>query len=448
MTQKRENRRWIGRGAWAIADQGLFALANVLLNVLLARWLTPGEYGAFAVGYSLFLFIGAFHTALLTEPLLVFGPGKYANQPRMYLGVLLRGHWALTGIGSVLLILAGLILRISGMGPLSQALFSLALAAPFSLLMWFGRRAAYVRFQPRLAAIASAGYLSVLVAGLLVLAQLHLVSVFSAMLVMSAAGAVTGLWLLRLVRRAMPDEDETVTPMPVVKDHWRYGRWASATAVLMWVPLNCFFVVLSVLVNLEASATLKALSNLVLPLLQANAALGSLLLPAMVLRVGNRGQFKSLLCLSLALFAAGACAYSLIIGGFSRVLVHLLYGGRYDSQANLLWLLLLIPVLDGAMVVLASALRSLERPDRIFWAQLAGAVFVLTAGVLATRSYGLWGAAGGMVLADLLGTIILGASVLALLRHRDARQTSAGHGLSDGVVAQTNQQTVVCRAFS
>lgn len=448
MTEKRENRKWIGRGAWAVVDQGLFGLANVVLNVLLARWLSPGEYGAFAVGYSLFLFIGAFHTALLTEPLLVFGPGKYANQPRRYLGVLLRGHWALTGIGSVLLILAGLILRINGMGTLSQALFGLALAAPFSLLMWFSRRAAYVRFQPRLAAIASGGYLALLVAGLFALAGLQLVSIFFAMAAMSVAGAVTGLWLFHRVRRAIPDEDKTTAPMPVVTDHWRYGRWASATSVLMWVPLNFFFVVLSVLVNLEASATLKALSNLVLPLLQANAALGSLLLPAMVLRVRNREQFKKLLRLSLVLFAAGALAYSLIIGVFGRVFVHLLYGGRYDAQVSLLWLLLLIPILDGAMVVLASALRSLERPDRVFWAQLAVAFFLFTVGVEATRSSGLWGATGGLVLADLLGTIILGACVVAQLQRRNVRQTSVCLDWPDKEDAETRRQTEVCRTFS
>ena len=428
MTEQRKSRKWIGRGAWAVADQGLFALANVLLNVLLARWLAPGEYGGFAVGYSLFLFIGAFHTALLTEPLLVFGPGKYAHQPRGYLGVLLRGHWALTGTGSLMLITAGVILHFKGIGPLAQALFGLALAAPFSLLMWFGRRAAYMRFQPRLATIASGGYLVLLLGGLFALAGLHLVSIFSAMVTMSVAGAIAGLWLMRHVHRGMPDEETNAAPTRVVTDHWRYGRWASATSVLMWVPLNFFFVVLSVLVNLEASATLKALSNLVLPLLQANAALGSLLLPALVLRARNREQFKKLLRWSLTLFAAGASVYSITIGAFGSKLVHLLYRGRYDSQAGLLWLLLFIPLLDGAMVVLANSLRSLERPDRVFWAQLAVAVFVLTAGVIATRSSGLWGAVWAIVLADLLGTIILGAAVLEQLQPRARTRRVAAIG--------------------
>lgn len=420
-------------------------MANVLLNVLLARWLAPDEYGAFAVAYSCFLFIGALHTALLTEPLLVFGPGKYVNQTRSYLALLLRGHWILTAVGSLLLIIAGFVLRFNGVRPLSQALFGLALATPFSLLMWFSRRSAYVRFQPRLATIASAGYLVLLLAGLIALAGLHLVSIFSAMLTLSVAGAISGLWLMRNINRALPDGEESITSMPVVAVHWRYGRWASATSVLMWVPLNLFFVVLSVLVNFEATGAFKALSNLVLPLLQANAALGSLLLPAMALRRHNHEQFKKLLRTSLVLFAAGACIYSLVIGAFGSDLVHLIYGGRYDSQANLLRLLLLIPLLDGAMVVLSNALRSLELPSRVFWAQLTVVFFLLTVGVAATQLSGLWGATAGLVVAEFLGTIVLGAGILSQLKHQDVRQTSVcRHPPNESV---TKRQTEVCRTF-
>ena len=212
--------------------------------------------------------------------------------------------------------------------------------------------------------------------------------------------------------------------IPVLADHWRYGRWACGTSMLMWVPLNFFFVVLSVAVSFEASATLKALSNLVLPLLQVNAALGSLLLPVMVSRTRDREKFGRLLRISLALFASGAFLYSLIVGALGRSLVPLLYGGRYSSNTDLLWLLLLIPILDGAMMVLSSALRSLQRPNRVFWAQLAVAAFVLSVGVPATHSAGVWGAATVIVIADFLGVIILGAGVLATLPAGYLGQTS------------------------
>ena len=424
MTEKRDNRKWIARGTWAVADQGFFAVASVLLNVLLARWLAPREYGAFAVGYALFLLLATFHTAFVTEPLLVFGAGKYARRMRQYLQTLLRLHWYLTGAGSLLLVVAASVLHFCGVVPLAHTLFGLGLAAPFSLLMWFARRSAYLLLRPRLAAFASAAYALLIVAGLSALATFHLLSTFTAMVTMSVAGAVAGFWLLHLLRGSARNAEAAAIAIPVVADHWRYGRWACATSMLMWVPLNFFFVVLSVAVSFQASATLKALSNLVLPLLQLNAALGSLLLPAMVVRTQDRERFGKLLRLSLTLFASGAFLYSLIVGVLGRALVPLLYGGRYNSNTDLLWLLLLIPILDGAIMVLSSALRSLQRPNRVFWAQLAVAAFVLSAGVPATHSAGLWGAATVIVMADFLGVIILGAGVLATLPAGHIRQTS------------------------
>ncbi|MDR7400087.1 MAG: hypothetical protein QN144_12370, partial [Armatimonadota bacterium] len=70
-------RVWASRGLWAVADQGLFSGANFVVNVLLARWLSPAEYGAFAVALSIFYLLAGFHSAVLTEPMMVFGAGRY-----------------------------------------------------------------------------------------------------------------------------------------------------------------------------------------------------------------------------------------------------------------------------------------------------------------------------------------------------------------------------------
>jgi O-antigen/teichoic acid export membrane protein len=402
MTKTANNRIWIVRGGFALADQACFAVANVLLNVLLAYWLAPSQFGAFAVAYSIFLFCGAIHTALLTEPMLVFGAGRYANQTSAYLRSLLKGHWAITGIASLLMVLAAVVLRLAGSQDLSQAFFGLALATPFSLLTWFGRRTAYVQSKPHHAALLSLSYCVFVVIGLLTLARLHRLSLFSAFVVVAVSGAVSCLPLLfKLGRRSM----DRVTS--VTTTHWQYGRWALANALLMWVPLNFFFVVLSIAVSFEASATLKAISNLVLPLLQANAAFATLLLPALTARAGNSEQFNQWLTRSLTYFAAMAIAYGAFLATFGSSLVHTLYGGKYDAELNLLWFLLLIPIIDGMTVVLSTATRAQERPDRIFWSQLAMALFVLTVGVVATRVFGLKGAAVTIVAGNLLGLAIL-----------------------------------------
>lgn len=420
MTKTANSRVWIARGGWALVDQAFFALANVLLNVLLARWLTPAQFGAFAVAYSLFLFFGAIHTALLTEPMLVFGANRYARQTGAYLRALLQGHWAITIAGSILIALAAIVFRFWNQLDLSQALFGLALATPFSLLTWFSRRAAYLHSTPRLAALSSIVYFVLVLVGLTALAQVHHLTLFSGFTVVAAAGAIVGLFMLAQLDRLSPRVDQVTS---VARTHWTYGRWAVANALLMWVPLNFFFVVLSVAVSFESSATLKALSNLVLPLLQANAAFGTLLLPALTARASESKEFNKLLRLAATFFLAIAVAYAAFLALFGHSLIHVLYGGKYDSAVKLLWLLLFIPIIDGITVVFASATRAHERPDRIFWAQLAITVFVLTAGVFASRTFGLAGAAAAIVAGNFMGLVILILSQYSTVSISPARKT-------------------------
>src|SRR4051812_19498262 len=84
---------WAHRGGLSILDQGLFAGANFVLNILLARWLEPEAYGAFTLAYSVFLFIGAFYMALFMEPFLIYAAGERRGQFRRYLGFVLGTHW-------------------------------------------------------------------------------------------------------------------------------------------------------------------------------------------------------------------------------------------------------------------------------------------------------------------------------------------------------------------
>ncbi|MDX6614382.1 MAG: hypothetical protein QOD75_3568 [Blastocatellia bacterium] len=421
-TNSTTHKRWIGRGAWAIADQGLFAIASALLNILLARWLDPVAYGAFAVAYSLLLLLGALHTGIFTEPMLIFGAGKHSHRLPEYLGALIRGHWLLTGATSLILIVVATGFAYFGGSVVSHALFGVALTTPFSLLLWFARRAAYLRRQPHLATIASAVYLLLMTAGLFLIAiALPAVTVFSAMLVTAIAAGVAGLWLVHRLPHGKPT-DKSAANISIKAEHWSYGRWAMGTNLLMWVPLNFFFVVLSLWVNLEASATLKALSNLVLPLLQANAALSSLLLPALAARAGSSEAFRKLLAASATTLCSGAILYALVVGAVSKPLIHFLYAGKYDAHAGLLWLLLLIPVLDALIVALASALRSVARPSRVFWAQLSAAVFVMTAGIVASRLYGVTGAGWAMVMGNVLVAVILCGFTLDYLQKQNGVQ--------------------------
>ena len=45
---------WIHKSVLAVMDQGLVSGSNFLIGVLLARWLAPEQFGAYALAFSLF----------------------------------------------------------------------------------------------------------------------------------------------------------------------------------------------------------------------------------------------------------------------------------------------------------------------------------------------------------------------------------------------------------
>jgi O-antigen/teichoic acid export membrane protein len=397
------------KGGFAILDQGLFAGTNFLANVLLARWLEPAEYGVFAIAYSVFVCLATFHTALLTEPMLIFGAGKYAEHFPQYLGLLLYGHWGVTGMMALLVGAAALLCWWCGAGALAQVLAALALALPCILLQWLVRRAFYVRFQPHWSAVGGVLYLVLMLAGMQGVYWFNGLSPASALATMGFASLVVGLILTMPLR----SQGDATTPWPaprtVLADHWWYGKWASATTAAIWVSREISYPLLPAWVGLEGSAAVRALMNLVMPLLHVNGAIVVLLMPRCVeaLQADGKARLNRFLRLAFILLATGAVLYWGILLACRHTLLLWLYGGRYGEYADLLLLAGFLPLSEAAMGVLSTALRAVERPDVIFRCQLVALGVTLTGGLWLLAVYGVAGAVVGRLVASLAAAITL-----------------------------------------
>ncbi len=69
--------RWGTKGGLAILEYGLIAGSNFVLGFLLARWMTPEQYGAYGLGFSIFLLLSFLYQALLLEPMSVYGGSNF-----------------------------------------------------------------------------------------------------------------------------------------------------------------------------------------------------------------------------------------------------------------------------------------------------------------------------------------------------------------------------------
>jgi O-antigen/teichoic acid export membrane protein len=413
-------RNWFGKGVWAIADRGFFSVSNFVINIVLARWLSPHDYGAFTLAYALFLLVGAGHSALLSDPMLVFGPGTYRDRFSAYLDVLLRAHWVFAGGASFILLVTALVILLMGQSTLAVTLAALALAIPMILLQWLLRFACYVQLEPHRAAYAGASYMAFVLLGICGVEYVGWLSPAAAILLMGVASLVSVAGIFQTFRTQAPPVREKHLFHEVVADHWSYSRWIVGSNLLAWIPQSSFYLILPAWGGLGAAATLKALMNVILPPVHAYQALACLVVPALV-RAREKASFGKIVRVVLGVWISGALLYWAVLGWFNRPVIDWFYNGRYTEHASLLWILGIVPILFAGELTFNSVLRARERPDQIFWASAVSTIASLTAGVALIFTWGLPGAAVGLLCSPIVN--------LAAMRwqHRQAESPCGPH---------------------
>lgn len=383
--------RSIGKPGWAVLDQGLFAFANFVLNVLLARWLSSNEYGMFTIAYTTLLLLATFHTALLTEPMLVFGSGKYSKHLSHYLGAVSLAHWLGTGLFTILSLGIGLFVWNVGRPFEAQTIWALALSSPFILFLWLVRRACYVRRSPHLAGYAGLIYLLIMVVHIILLYQSEWLTVPIAYLILGTTSLVSGTWLVIRLRIKFPPLKREGLVNDVGRDHWTYGRWSIMTGVLMWIPGQIIYFLLPIWVGLDQCAGLRALSNLIMPYVLVCTALGTVLTPSLV-RAQGKPNFRILIVKYLLFLVGSGVLYWLGISLASTTLIGWLYNGLYIEYAHLLWILGGLPIFAAIIGVFGAVFRSLQQPALIFYSYLGSSTVSLTLGVGLAATWGITGA--------------------------------------------------------
>ncbi len=391
-----------------MTDQALFAGTNFLTSILLARWLEPAAYGAFSLAYAVFLLVGTLHAGLLTEPMLVYGSGRFRESFNAYQRILLGYHWRFGALAALVFFLLATVSWAAGSLELAKSFLGLAFAAPAVLYLWIVRRGAYVLLEPRLAALGGGLYLLVHLPLAILLLHANLLDATTAFLAMAAAGLLAA----EVIRsRLKAGTKRNAKPEEVRNLHWSYGRWALLAGLLSWVPANIFYLLLPAFHGLETAAQFKALMNLLMPILHFNGALGQLLVPGMV-RVLSTDKLRRFALISLAVLVAFALTYWLLLAAVGKNLMDGMYGGKYIDVADWLVWLGIIPILASMGEVMSSALRAMEKPETVALVYGQLAVFTLLTGTILVKNYGI----GGSIMTFIFSNMILSYSFFNKLK--------------------------------
>jgi O-antigen/teichoic acid export membrane protein len=399
-------RWWLRLGGFSILDQGLYAGTSFVVSIMLARWLTPGQFGLFAIAFALLALFVTLHASAITEPLGVFGVRAYRESFRSYFAFLLVVQAALSLGAALLVAVAGAIFELDGHHALAHALYALAAALPAVLLLWYVRRAFYARFAQHWSALGGAAYAALVLPSIVALHRAGELSPAVALLTLGGAALLVALGLLALLITHLPARAGGVwAPRAALADHVRYAKWALVASVTIWVSGYIEYLVLGVIGFRQAGA-MRALDTILLPYWQYLTALASLLLPAFALRLeGSPAETRSFLrrVFTVSLVQALIVAAVILVAG--QELMGLLFGSKYERYEHLMPVLGLVVIPETLAALLLALWRAEVRTRLVFVFSLVFSVTLLAAAVVGAH----WGVAGVVVARVIVSYVVIAA---------------------------------------
>jgi O-antigen/teichoic acid export membrane protein len=394
------------KSSLAILDQGLISGSNFLIGILLARWLAPDQYGAYATAYSIFLLVTLIYQALLLEPQSVFGASAYADRPRKYLSSLFWMHGVVALLVISILALWALVGQGTGWSPkLSSAFLGVIAASPFILFFWLVRGACYTRLAPQQAVEGAIAYCFLVVSALFLIYRKGLMSPLAAFVVMGMASAVGSAFIFRHFQLLPDSPQKGIRCSMVRRQHWNYGRWALATAVVVWIPGNIYYTVLVRHSGLAEAGELRALLNLFVPLGQTLSSLSRILLPYAAgkhSRLGRAGALDRAIKL-MFLFGGVAFTYWTVVILCRHAIFQFLYDGRFIDAVQLVPWLGLATIFSFATLSFAISLRAMQQPSSVFVIYSVASIACLLIGVPGAIAFGVRGVIVGLNVAGVSG---------------------------------------------
>ena len=413
--------------SYAVIEQATFSAASFVIVLVLARWLTPTEFGVFSSFYAAFLLIQNVFDAIVIEPLAIFGASAYACSFRQYLARILAGHIAVSGAVLFLVGVAYTVLSATGFLSANSDLLALAVATPLLLLRWLVRQPCYVLERAEWSILANGAFALLAVGSFWLLERSGVLSAPAALLSLGVvAGLSSSLVVVIWLKPRWQGAAHPIGLRTLMTEHWAYGRWAIADKVLAWVSTQLVLVLLPVFSSFAAAGALRALTTLLTPAYMTMMAITGLLLPRFARRQvsPDRHQVWGQMRRILAVAVSAMVVYGIAIVLLGRELMSLLYAGKYDEYGSLplLVLLSLGPVLGAATSVVEVVLRAQQRVRLMFVSKILPAILATVVGIPLMIGYGVTGALGVSVFGGALTLLALAQAARRLEKQEGRRK--------------------------
>ena len=406
-------------------DQALISLTNFVVSILLARSLTPTQFGAYGVGFLLLYLGRAFQEGLVVQPMTSLAPGLQGEPQRRYLTGTAGIQIGLAATEAAACAVFGWLLTSWGNTVAGPTLFALWLPLLLAQPQEYVRRVFYTLNRVDIAVLNTtvSSAVRILATVWLLAAGGEQGTVGLSAIGLGAAAGLTlgivetrGLWLRRGVHLK-----------EIWRRNWTFGRWVLGSTVANWIAVDVYPVLTAGLVSFAATGAYRALQNIVAPIHSLLRAMDTYFTPRLAERRRLAGAAGVVHMVRRMFLVTGPPVglVLLVAVSFAEPLLELLYGPTYLEYAGGMRLMAVFYALLYSYWPIQSALKALERTRAIFVGSLAAMAAMATVGVWAILRWEVYGTIAGQALSAGLLAVVLWSSWLRWLKGNRASLRAA-----------------------
>jgi O-antigen/teichoic acid export membrane protein len=409
------------QGYLAGVDQGLISVTNFLASIVLARGLTPTQFGAYGVGFLLLHFARSVQDGLVVQPMTALAPSMQGADRRRYFTGSGIEQGALALVGAAGCAGLGAMLTIAGNPIAGPTLFALWFPVLFAQSQEFVRRVFYTEERVILAvvttAVASVVRLGATVWALNAGGQEGTVGLYAI-----GWGGIAGL-ILGLVLARGSWERIGLNLVAIFRRNWAIGRWVVGGTVTNWFTIDAYPILTAGLVSFAAAGAYRAVQTVVAPIPALLRAMDTYFTPRLADRrrsAGGRGV-NHLVGRMYLVTGPPIVGFLLLAVFFAEPIMTFLFGSTYSAYANAARGMALFYLASFSYWPLQSALKALERARPIFIGSVLAIVSMFTVGVWAILTWGVYGTIAGQTLSAVIVSVVLWRAWLRWKRSESPR---------------------------
>ncbi len=376
---------------WSLADQGAVSLGNFLTNILLARSLSPTDYGVFALIYGMLILMNSYHSSAVVYPLSLSGAPSTIEELHQHLRRSICATLILAFPLGLVVFGATLVLKRPEITPwVVLALVCWQVQETLRRGLMAHLRHAEAVWGDTLSYLGQAGMIWIYLKS----QHQSLAAIFG--ILAATSMMATAVQISQLSLRLAWEKDL----LSQLKHSWRVSRWAVLANTAVAVPGVAYPWFLA-LQGTYLAASYQALLNIIGVCNPVMMSVGNIVLPETV-RANASGGWKHA---SRVLLRGGILGATLLIPCYALIFLwpglflRILY--RADSPyfflPGALRILVVAYCFAYGAYLLSALFYGLGQSKIVFRAQSVGAVVAITCGFPLVMRFGISGACVGMV---------------------------------------------------